>query len=325
MSNLKLYKSLIQDNLIYVEELMREQPSHPHEDLQNALEIILTAGGKRIRPIITLLVGKMLAAPEEQLCMLAAAIEMLHTATLVHDDLIDGALLRRGLPTLNTKWAPGATVLTGDFMFARAAELAANTNSIPAMKLFSQTLGEIVNGEITQFFTSKCNLNRENYFKRIYKKTASLFRTCCCTAAMISPVNEKTISSICKFGYEIGMAFQIMDDILDFTAEQQTLGKPVASDLRSGLLTLPAILYFESRPDDPDARLLLEGKCDTFEFLNRVDIIAEAIRSSNAIEQSMQEAQAFVDRARDLLSEFPQGKEREALEEITNYILQRDS
>lgn len=319
-----LYKKLVQEDLKIVEALMREQPSKPHEDLQNALEIILAAGGKRIRPIITLLVGKMLTAPHEQLCMLAASIEMLHTATLVHDDLIDGALLRRGLPTLNTKWAPGATVLTGDFMFARAAELAANTNSIPTIKLFAQTLGEIVNGEITQFFSSKCNLSRENYFQRIYKKTASLFRTCCCSAALISLVNQEVTSEMCQFGYEIGMAFQIMDDVLDFIADQKVLGKPVASDLRSGLLTLPAILYFESRPEDPDARYFLEGKCDTFEFLNHIDQIIEAIKGSGAIEESLSEAHAFVDRALEILSRQPKSQEREALEEITSYIIQRE-
>ena len=130
--------------------------------------------------------------------MLSAAIEMLHTATLVHDDLIDGSLLRRGLPTLNSQWSPGATVLTGDFMFARAAELAARTESIEAMKLFAQTLGEIVNGEITQLFTSRCNLDRENYFRRIFAKTASLFRTCCCSAALISPVDEENVQSVCR-------------------------------------------------------------------------------------------------------------------------------
>jgi geranylgeranyl pyrophosphate synthase len=324
LSNPMLYKKLIQDDLKAVEEVMRSLPSHPHEDLQNALEIILSAGGKRIRPVITLLVGKMLSAPRDQLVMLAASIEMLHTATLVHDDLIDGALLRRGLPTLNTKWAPGATVLTGDFMFARAAELAANTDSIPTMKLFAQTLGEIVNGEITQFFSSKCNLDRANYFQRIYKKTASLFRTCCCSAALISPVDEATVSAMCEFGHEIGMAFQIMDDILDFTAEQKILGKPVANDLRSGLLTLPAILYFETRPDDPDAKFFLDGKCDTFEFLNRIDAIVESIKNSSAIERSLQEAQVFVDYALELIADYPDSQEREALVEITSYIVQRE-
>ena len=318
-----IYSELVRDDLLKVEELMRRQALGENEDLRNALDLILSAGGKRIRPVITLLVGNMLQAPKPQLLTLAAAIEMLHTATLVHDDLIDASLLRRGHPTLNARWAPGATVLTGDFVFARAAELAADTNSIPAMKMFARTLGEIISGEITQFFASKCIINRENYLERIYKKTASLFKTCTTAAALISPASETVIADMSTFGYEIGMAFQILDDILDFTGEQVTIGKPVGNDFRSGLITLPALYYFENRPDDPDAQVILEGKCDTFEFLNRVEGIIAAIKNSEAIQLSMQEAERFIGRALEALHRQPPSEEREALEEISQYIIQR--
>lgn len=323
MTNNMLYTGLIQNDLLQVETLMRQQTPGANGDLRNALEIILSSGGKRIRPVITLLTGSMLHAPKPQLLNLAAAIEMLHTATLVHDDLIDGSLLRRGHPTLNARWAPGATVLTGDFVFARAAELAADTNSVQAMKMFAQTLGEIISGEITQFFTSKCSFDRDNYYERIYKKTASLFKTCTTAAALISPAGDETIADMRAFGYEIGMAFQILDDILDFTGEQITIGKPVGADFRSGLMTLPAIYYFENRLDDPDALIILAGDCNTFDFVNRVDEIIEKIKNSSAIEQSMQEAGEFIRRALDALRRQPPGPERDALEEISNYIIER--
>lgn len=315
---------LIQDDLSQVEILLRKQAVGQHKDLQQALDIIISSGGKRIRPIITLLIGKMLASPREPLITLAASIEMLHTATLVHDDLIDGSLLRRGLPTLNAHWAPGATVLTGDFMFARAAELAANTESLDAMKLFAQTLGVIVNGEIAQLFSSKCSYNREQYFNRIYAKTASLFRTCCCSAALISPVDEQTVNSLCSFGYEIGMAFQIMDDILDFTGEQQTIGKPVANDLRIGLITLPAIIYFENNPDENAVKMMLNGDCETNDFQDNIDEIIDAIKNSNAIQLALDEAQQYVDRAVVELDKQPNCEEREALFDIANFIIHRD-
>lgn len=318
-----LYTKLVQDDLMSVEELMHRQAQGENTDLRNALEIILASGGKRIRPIITLLVGNMLHAPKTQLITLASAIELLHTGTLVHDDLIDGSLLRRGHPTLNSKWSPGATVLTGDYIFAQAAELAAHADSLSAMKMFARTLGEIISGEITQYFESKCKFSRDNYFDRIYKKTASMFKTCCCSAALISSADEKAVSSMCTFGYEIGMAFQIMDDILDFTGEQVTIGKPVGNDLRSGLITLPAINYFENRPDDPDARFFIDGKCDTLEFINRIDTIIEAIKNSEAIEQSIKEAGVFIERALVALHLHPACEERDALEEITGYIIQR--
>ena len=134
------------------------------------LSIYLAAGGKRIRPTLGLLVGNMLGAPLEKIVTLGAAVELLHTATLVHDDLIDGSLLRRGMPTLNARWSPPATVLTGDFLFARAAKLAAETDYLPLMKLFSETLATIVNGELTQMFTSRGLISRDNYYKRIYAK-----------------------------------------------------------------------------------------------------------------------------------------------------------
>jgi geranylgeranyl pyrophosphate synthase len=169
---------------------MRAQADESHPDLRAALEHLLAAGGKRVRPTLSLLVGNMLDAPLEKLVTLGAAVELLHTATLVHDDLIDGALLRRGMPTLNARWSPPATVLTGDFLFARAAKLAAETDHLPLMKLFSETLAVIVNGELTQMFTSRGLINRDNYYKRIYAKTASLFEMTARAAAMVSPSDE---------------------------------------------------------------------------------------------------------------------------------------
>ena len=194
---------------------MRAQGDSSNPDLRAALELLLTAGGKRIRPTVTLLTGKMLGAPIDKLITLGAAVELLHTATLVHDDLIDGALLRRGSPTLNSQWSPSATVLTGDFIFSRSAKLAAETNSVELMKIFTQTLTTIVNGEITQLFSSRCQLNRENYYQRIYAKTASLFETSTRTAALLSQADNQVIEEMRSYGYNIGMAFQIIDDILD--------------------------------------------------------------------------------------------------------------
>ena len=245
---------------------------------------------------------------------------MLHTATLVHDDLIDGALLRRGMPTLNARWSPAATILTGDYMFARAAKLAAETDTLPLMKLFAETLATIVNGELTQLFASRGVISRENYNKRIYAKTASLFEMATRAAAMVSPVDETMAESMRQYGYNLGMAFQIVDDILDFTGEQETVGKPVGSDLLQGLVTLPAIYYAEAHPNDPDV-LCLTGGCYTEQ--ERMERLVQSIRGSNATSRSMQEARAFIDQALDLLKTMPEGEERQALEELAAYIVNR--
>jgi len=300
---------------------MRAQAVESHPDTRAALEHLLASGGKRVRPTVVLLVGNMLNAPEDKLVTIGAAVEMLHTATLVHDDLIDGALLRRGMPTLNARWSPAATVLTGDFIFARAAKLAAESDYLPIMKLFAETLATIVNGELTQMFTSRGLINRENYYQRIFAKTASLFEMSARAAAMIAQADEDTVETMRLFGYETGMAFQIVDDILDFNGEQTTVGKPIGSDLLQGLVTLPAIYYAEANPHDPNVKTLSEGGWGNQE---RMEELVKSIRQSEAIKLSMHEAEAHVSRALEALSPFARSPERSALEELANYIIARN-
>jgi len=313
--------ALVEDRIRIVEERMRTEALQYHPDLQSVLAYLLSSGGKRIRPVVTLLSGDMLGADEENLLNLAAAVELLHTATLVHDDLIDGAMLRRGIPTLNTRWSPAATVLAGDYIFARAAGFAAATNKVELMAVFSETLATIVSGEITQLFNSRGKACREDYYKRIYAKTASLFRASTYCAALISPVDQPVVNAMESFGYEIGMAFQIVDDILDFTSEQTTVGKPVASDLRQGLVTLPAICFAENYPDNADMQLVLNGVYDDVAGMNR---LVDAIRASGAIQQAMQEARQFVDRGLAVIASLPDSTEHRALEELAHYIVDRD-
>jgi geranylgeranyl pyrophosphate synthase len=316
------YLTPVQSLIPIVEERMRMQADGHHPDLGTALDHLLSSGGKRVRPAVALLTGGMLGGNQEKLITLAASIELLHTATLVHDDLIDGALLRRGIATLNAQWTPAATVLTGDFVFARAAKLAAETNSLAVMHLFAETLTTIVNGEITQMFSRHTLANRENYYHRIQAKTASMFELATKAAAILSLVDDCLIEQAHKFGNYIGMAFQIVDDILDFTGEQATVGKPVASDLRQGLFTLPAIYFLEEHPDDPDLQTILRGGYPGNDAMER---LVREIRGSGAIEKSFQEARDFVERSQALLDEFRESPERLALQQLAAYIIHRDS
>lgn len=311
----------INDSVLQVEQKMRAQSDGNHPDLGAALDHLLASGGKRVRPAVALLTGGILGADQEKLVTLGAAIELLHTATLVHDDLIDGALLRRGMLTLNARWSPAATVLTGDFIFARAAKLAAETDSVAVMRLFAETLAIIVNGELTQLFTSKGLASREDYYQRIYAKTASMFELCTAAAALLSPVGAQEVEVMRRLGYNLGMAFQIMDDILDFTGEQATVGKPVASDLRQGLVTLPALYYLEQNPDDAAMTAVLNGKMYEDEKFAR---LVSNIRTSGAIEASLQEAEKYIDCAVETLLNQRECPQRQALLELANYIIQRD-
>jgi geranylgeranyl pyrophosphate synthase len=262
----------------------------------------------------------MLGAPEEKLITLGASVELLHTATLVHDDLIDGALLRRGIPTLNARWSPAATVLTGDFLFARAAKLAAETDYLPLMKLFSETLATIVNGELTQMFSARGMISRDNYYNRIYAKTASLFEMASLAATMVSTEDETTRESMKSFGYEVGMAFQIVDDILDFTGEQTKVGKPIGSDLLNGLVTLPAIYFAEENRFNEDVISLPEGG---WKDTARVQRLVDSIRQSRAIDQAMDEAREAIRRALGALEEAPASPEKDALEDLAKFIVDR--
>lgn len=318
--NLATFHLPVVEEIKFIEERMRIQADESHPDLRAALEHLLAAGGKRVRPTVGLLIGNMLGAPLEKLINLGAAVELLHTATLVHDDLIDGSLLRRGAPTLNARWLPPATVLTGDFLFARAAKLAADTEHLPLMKSFSDTLAIIVNGELTQMFTSRGLINRDNYYKRIYAKTASLFEMTARAAAMVSPADESAAEAMRDFGYGIGMAFQIVDDILDFDGDQNAVGKPLGSDLLNGLVTLPAIYYAEAHPDDADVLSLPQGGWTNAENMTR---LVEKIRAGNYAKDAALEAENYVERALTRLQSFEPCAERDALENLAKYIVGR--
>ena len=315
-----MFFDLVQDQIPLVENRMRDQANGHHPDLEMALQHLLSAGGKRVRPTVTVLVGAMLDAPEENVITLAAAVELLHTATLVHDDVIDGSLLRRGSPTLNARWTPGATILTGDFIFARAAKLAAETDSIEVMKLFAKTLSIIVSGEITQLFVSKGLISSEDYYRRIYAKTASLFELSTIAPVFLADSDEETIGHMQRFGYEVGMAFQIVDDILDFTSDQTELGKPVANDLRQGLVTLPALHYLDKNPGDPVIQKVVEDRIVSEDALMQV---VDAIRESGAIESAMDEAREYVNRGLEALEHFPASPQRLALEELAKFVVDR--
>lgn len=312
--------ALVQPGLHVVEAKMREVTIEQHEVLAHAIDHLLAAGGKRLRPVVALLAAGLFGAPAQRSAALAAAVEMLHTATLVHDDLVDGALLRRGHPTLNAQWTPAATVLAGDFLFARAAELAAQAESVPVMTAFSRTLGIIVNGELTQMFTDRAHASRAGYLKRIYGKTASLFEVAALAPALLADAPAVQVEAMRTFGREAGMAFQIMDDILDFTSDEAHLGKPAGSDLRQGLITLPALCYLDLQPADADLAALLNGHAGD---ANRVERVVRAVRASGAIETSLEEARGFVAQAQAALTAVPANTYRQALSDLADLFVNR--
>jgi len=312
---------LFQERLQQVETLLDVQVADEYSSLALALRQLIRAGGKRIRPRLVLLTGSLLGSEPNRLVHLAAAVEMLHTATLIHDDLIDESVLRRGMETLNVQWTPAATVLAGDFAFTRAAELVAAADSTAVMHLFAESMAVMVAGEMRQLLRERGIASREEYYDWISAKTAALFELATGAAALLGRADAKSVDAARRFGHEIGMAFQIMDDVLDFTGNPVTLGKPVGSDLRQGVVTLPALYYLEAHPDDSALNALIADKRSNEHSLNR---LLAAIRESGAIQSALAEAQTFVGRALEVLASLPGRPERFALEEIARAIVERE-
>ena len=323
MSNSAELLSLVAEDMKQVEEKMRSGIASHFTDLQAVVDYLIGAGGKRLRPAITLMAARFYPVDLDKAHALAASVELLHTATLVHDDLIDNALFRRGMPTLNVSWSPGATILTGDFLFARAAQLAAETDNVRIVNAFAQTLMTIVGGELNQLFNDgHGNVpSQEEYHHRIYAKTASLFAAGTENGGVLCHAPEPEVQALRDYGYYLGMAFQVIDDILDFKGDEEHLGKPVANDLRQGIATLPVMLFNEQQPNHPTILKAVRRERVSDEEI--VEIVGR-IRASGCVEASMEEARRFAAQAQAALERLPDNEYRRAMHAIVDYAVDRD-
>jgi geranylgeranyl pyrophosphate synthase len=323
MSEINQLLSLVADDMQYVEEKMRAGIAARYEDLQAVVDYLVGAGGKRLRPALTLMASNFYPVDADKSFSLAASVELLHTATLVHDDLIDNSLFRRGMPTLNASWTPGATILTGDYLFARSAGLAAETDNVRIVTIFSQTLMTIVGGELQQMFSDGHGSipTEEEYHQRIYAKTASLFAAGTESGGILCGASEAEIKALRDYGYHLGMAFQIIDDILDFQGDEERIGKPAANDLRQGIATLPVMLFAEKSPNHPTIM-----KAVNREPVSDADMMAvvQQIRESGSIEGAMSEARRFIRQAQASLEILPDNQYRAAMLGLADYTIDRD-
>ena len=313
--------SPISSELLAFETRLRDAIHVDFEALTSVFESLIGSGGKRLRPALSILATKFHPTDPDKAMTLAIATELVHAASLIHDDLIDKSPLRRGSPTINSRWSGTATVLAGDFLLARAAYIAASIDNFRVMRIFGQTLMDICEGEIRQDFGgAHWPPDRETYYRYIDDKTASLFIACTESGGILSNAPEDEIVALRNYGHNLGRAFQIMDDILDFTADQSALGKPVGSDLRQGTLTLPVFFYIEQQSAGAQVEEAL--LCDPSETL-AMDQLIEAIRRSPAIAAATAEARHFVDTAQDNLARLPENAYRRALSNLATYVVER--
>jgi geranylgeranyl pyrophosphate synthase len=316
-----LYGPVHQD-LDLVDETIDALRDVDFQPMAEMLNLVLAARGKRLRPALSLLSGKFGQYRLDLLVPLAASIELLHTATLVHDDVIDNATTRRGRPTANSIFRNTTTVMLGDYMFAHAANFAALTGNIQVIRLFSQTIMTIARGEIGQDMTAyDTRQTVRQYLQRIGGKTASLFATACQGGAMLAEVSEDGVEGLKDYGYNLGMAFQVVDDILDFVGDEQEMGKPVGSDLSQGTLTLPSLLLLDRYPKNNPIRKLFAHRRRQ-EYLSQA---VEMIRQSDIPRESYQMAESFAKEAEGALTALPDNPARRTLRDIVHYVLERRS
>ncbi len=318
---------LVQADLRKVEDKMRSiGGTGTYAPLAEAFLQLLSSGGKRLRPALALAAhGLFFDRASDKVIAMAAAVETLHNATLVHDDLIDNALVRRGVTTLNALWNKGATVLAGDYLFARAAGFAAETENVRVVQLFADTLRIICEGELRQLFSARqWRQPRDAYYPRIFAKTASLFAAATRSGAMLAGAPPEQEVALYEYGKDLGMAFQIVDDILDYVSDEATLGKPVGSDLRQGIVTLPFFYFLQSSPQPEQiiAKLDQPGANGSGDQDPVGEIVAQ-IRASDALHQSAAEAREFTERAKSALAVFPDGAYRRALVDLADFAVAR--
>jgi heptaprenyl diphosphate synthase/octaprenyl-diphosphate synthase len=282
----------------------------------------VVSGGKKVRPAVTLLAGAMRPGHDEELITMATAIELLHIATLIHDDTVDKAATRRGRATVSSMWGDDVAVLLGDYVFAASATFVCDTGNLRVVRRFSETIMELARGELAEHFsTHDWNQSIDDYNDRIYNKTASLFCTAAQSGGVLSGAPEDEAQALSRYGYNLGMAFQIMDDVLDFMGTEEELGKPVGNDLLQGTLTLPALLYASRYPKDVLLARLRDGGRDP-EDLKR---LVELISASPVIDETFTVMNGYRDEALASLALLPSHRSRESLEALTDYVGQRRS
>lgn len=314
-------------DLLRVEERLEEAARVDFPVVSDLILGLVRAGGKRLRPLVLLLAGRAYDFDRDTLTTAGAGVELLHTASLVHDDTVDRSGLRRGRPTLNSVLPSGAVILLGDYLFAQSAMLAAATGSPRVVSIFASTLADICDGQLREMFVAhRLDQTREEYERRIFGKTASLFAGAAEMGAIIGKAPDIAVQALRRYGSDVGMAFQIVDDVLDFREDTQQLGKPAGHDLTQGTVTLPTIIYAAGLNGASEAMTRLAGVVSgELEDPTEVTRVVREIRESGALDSAMSEAERFATRAKTHAAIGPDLDTREMLADIADIVCERSA
>lgn len=297
-----------------------------HSDVglvENIGHYIVDAGGKRLRPLLTLLMAKTLGYKQKEHIELAAIIEFIHTATLLHDDVVDISSLRRGRATANAKWGNAPSVLVGDFLYSRAFQIMVSIGNMEIMSILSSTTNTIAEGEVQQLVNAKDpNVTEQNYMTVIHKKTAALFEAACETAAVLSIATKEQQEASRVYGYHLGIAFQLIDDVLDYEGDADALGKNIGDDLAEGKPTLP-LIHTIATGDNKTSTLIQEAIVGA--KLEKIDEILTAVRRFGGLEYTRQKASEHVNKAMVALKQLPDSKFNSALLDLARFSIERSN
>jgi octaprenyl-diphosphate synthase len=324
VAGLKEIVALVEDDLAKVEELFEEQVRSDVGLLAEMGRYIQQGGGKRIRPALLLLGSRLCGYRGERAILLASVVEFIHTATLLHDDIIDEATVRRGRRSVNSRWGNDITVLLGDFLYTKSMAMALSQDNLRILRLLSEVTLRMIEGEILEIERNgNLEVTEADHLDIIRRKTADLFAACLRIGAVLGAVGEEKEKAVASYGSNLGICFQMVDDLLDFTAEEKTRGKPVANDLREGKVTLPMIFLLRKagRPGIEKVGTVLEDR--GFGRVSRDEIVRLA-REHGALDEARALAETYAEAARRDLSGFERSPYREALEALPDFILARD-
>ncbi|HEY0264138.1 MAG TPA: polyprenyl synthetase family protein [Granulicella sp.] len=314
---------LLRDDLAAIEQEFAGQSASPVQVVTDIAQYLMSGGGKRIRPLLLLLSAKALGNESHSRIRLGAVVEMLHTATLVHDDIIDEADTRRGRPSSNTTWGNSKCVLAGDWLYMQGFSSALEERNFHVLDLLISLTQQMVEGELLQIEKLGHLINEEEYFDLIYRKTACLFKVSMQLGAVISPGGDAAEESLGEYGRNLGLAFQIVDDVLDLTATEEVLGKPVASDLREGKATL-AVIHALERGTGADREAIRTVLADrNFGRVSHPQIL-EILHRHGSIDYAMDTACAYAEAARQSLADLPPTDAKRALLWVPTFVTTRD-
>jgi octaprenyl-diphosphate synthase len=316
--------ALVGDDLAAVEAAIRREIASPVPLIQEMGGYIAGAGGKRLRPILLLLAARIAGYEGARGVRLACAVELLHTATLIHDDVVDQAPLRRGQPSANAQWGDDASVLVGDHLYSKSFALLVRDNDGAVMETLARATVSMTEAEVFQLQLKRSGLTSEaDYVRIITQKTASFMSACCRIGALLGGVPHDQLEALTRYGLDIGIAFQMSDDSLDFVADERRLGKAVAADLREGKRTLPLIAMLEraSAAEADRVRALLRRRAlEPAE----IDEIRRLVVAHDGVDYARERAHAYARAAKADLKAFPPSEEREVLTLVADFVVDRD-